>query len=68
MKAVRQVIASNEFLYLQITSLGLHSTSGREKKGRKERNDGEGTQIKALGKHQVFVLHNNLRLSKEANS
>ena len=33
MKAVQPVNASNEFPHLQIT-LGLHSTSGRQRKGR----------------------------------
>ena len=38
MKAVRLVIASNEVLYLQITSVGSHCTSRRKgaREGRKE--------------------------------
>jgi hypothetical protein len=35
--AVRPVIASNGVLYLKMRSLGSHSTSGREKDGKKER-------------------------------
>ena len=36
--AVRPVIASNGILFLLMTSVGSHSTSGREKEGNKERN------------------------------
>ena len=35
--AVRPVLASNEVLFLQMRSVGSHSTSGREKEGIKER-------------------------------
>ena len=34
--AVRPVIASNGVPYLEMMSVGSHSTSGREKKGKKE--------------------------------
>ena len=37
MKAVRPVIAANGVPYLQMRSIGSHSTSGREKEGKKER-------------------------------
>ena len=37
MKAMRSVIASNGVPYLQMRSLGLHSTSERGKKEKKER-------------------------------
>ena len=33
MKAVGPVITSNGVPYIQMTSIGSHSTSGREKKG-----------------------------------
>ena len=36
MKNVRPVIASNEVPYLQMRSVGSHSRSGRENKGKKE--------------------------------
>jgi hypothetical protein len=36
MKAVRPVITSNGVPYLQMRSVGSHSTSGREKEGKKE--------------------------------
>ena len=35
--AVRPVIVSNEVPFLQMRSVGSHSTSGREKEGIKER-------------------------------
>ena len=37
MKSVRPVIASNEVPYIQITSIGSHGMSGRDKEGKKER-------------------------------
>ena len=37
MKAVRQVIALNGISYLQMTSIGSHSTPGTKKGGKKER-------------------------------
>ena len=37
MKILRPIIASNEVPYLQMTSVGSHSTSGREKEGKKGR-------------------------------
>jgi hypothetical protein len=37
MKGMRPVIASNEVLYLQMSSEGSHNISGREKEGNKER-------------------------------
>jgi hypothetical protein len=37
MKAVRTVISSNGIPYLQMRLIGLPSTSGMEKEGRKER-------------------------------
>ena len=37
MKAVRPVIASNGVPYPQMKSVGSHSTSGREKEGKKTR-------------------------------
>ena len=37
MKAVRPIIASNGVPYLQMRSVGTHSTSGMEKKEMKER-------------------------------
>ena len=42
MKTVRPVIALNGVgvFYLQMSSVGSHSTSGREKKGKKERSGG----------------------------
>ena len=39
MKAVRSVIASNGVPFLQMTSIGSGSMSGREKEGKKERMD-----------------------------
>ena len=36
MKVVRSVIASNVVLYFKMMSVGFHSTTGREKKGKKE--------------------------------
>ena len=36
MKAVRPAIASNGVLYLQVTSVESHSTSGREEEEKKE--------------------------------
>ena len=36
MKALRPVIASNEVPYLQMTSVGTHSRSGREKEAKNE--------------------------------
>ena len=43
MNAMRSVIASNGVTFLQMRSVGSHSTSGREKEGNKERT-GQGTQ------------------------
>jgi hypothetical protein len=37
MKAVRPVIASNGIPFLQMMSVGLHSTSGREKERKMKR-------------------------------
>ena len=37
MKAVRPVISSNDVPYLQGRLVGLHSTSERDKEGKKER-------------------------------
>ena len=36
MKPLRQVIASNGFLYFQMTTVEWHSTSGRKKGGKKK--------------------------------
>ena len=36
MKAMRPVIASNEVPYIQMRSVGSHSTSGMKKEGTKE--------------------------------
>ena len=36
MKAVQPIIASNGITYLQMRSVGSHSTSGIEKEGKKE--------------------------------
>ena len=37
MKAVRTVIASNRVPYIQMRSVGSHSTSGMEKEGKKKK-------------------------------
>ena len=41
MNVVRPVIASNGVPYLQKSSVGTHSTSGRKEDGRKERTGSE---------------------------
>ena len=50
MKALRSVIASNGVPYLQMKSVGLHSTSGRRKERRK------GSQAHVLMQIQCVSL------------
>ena len=64
MKSVRPVFASYGVSYLQMRSVGAHSTSGR-KEGRKEGRKGRGGQIqyenmylcKLLNKETVCCIH-----------
>ena len=55
MKADLSVISSKEVHCLQIRSVGSHSTSGREKEGKKERTGGE-IQLKNEGNDGVALL------------
>ena len=52
MKVVRPVIASNAFPYFQMRSVGLQSTSGREKEGKEE----VGYPLVLFGKSTTVVF------------
>ena len=61
--AVRPVIASNGVPFIQIKSVGSHSTSGREKEGNKERTGWLGISVSDLSTPQPILILSSINVS-----